>query len=94
MVPRTVMIKHDQGKREEEMRLQRDREFPSTNEIFHSFVTGEKWKHYKLDVLDRLRTPKWLLNPTTLDDVPLSIRQLCVRQCKFYSKRKRLTPVR
>ncbi|CAH3177813.1 unnamed protein product [Porites lobata] len=94
MVPRTVMIKHDQGKSEEEMRLQRDREFPSTNEIFHSFVTGEKWKHYKLDVLDRLRTPKWLLNPTTLDDVPLSIRQLCVRQCKFYSKRKCLTPVR
>lgn len=94
MVPRTVMIKYNQGKSEEQMRLQRDREFPSTKEVFYSFVTGEKWKHYKLDVLDRLRTHKWLLNPTTLDDVPLSISQQCVRQCKFYSKRKHLTPVR
>ena len=94
MVPRTVMIKHDQGRSEEEMRLKSDKEFPSTKEVFHSFVIGEKWQHYKLDVLDRLRTHKWLLNPSILDDVPLSIRQQCDRQCKFYGKRNHLLPVR
>ena len=82
------MMKHDQGRSQEEMRLQRDREFPSRKEVFQSFLTGEKWQHYKLDVLDRLRTKKWLLNPTTLDDVPLSIRKQNVHRCEFYGKKK------
>lgn len=69
--------------------LKLEGEFPSRNQVFQSFVTGEKWRYYKLDVLDKLRTKKWLLNPTTLEDVPKSIREQSVYQYEFYSKENR-----
>lgn len=94
LVPRSVLIKHDRGRSLEEMRQQLDRELPSRSQAFQSFVTGEKWRHYKLDVLDKLRTKKWVLNPTTLDDVPQSVRRLHSHQHEFYSKKNHLPPVR
>lgn len=74
--------------------LKLEGESPSRNQVFQSFVTGEKWRYYKLDVLDKLRTKKWLLNPTTLEDVPKSIREQSVYQYEFYSKENRFPPVR
>ena len=94
LVPRSVLIKHDRGRSLEEMRQQLDRELPSRRQAFQSFVTGEKWRYYKLDVLDKLRTNKWGLNPTSLMDVPQSIRKLHSHQCEFHSKKNHLPPVR
>lgn len=94
LVPKNVLTLYDHGRSLEEMRQQLDREFPSRREIFHSFATGEKWQHYKLDVLDKLRTKKWLLNQTTLEDVPQSIQKQYVHQREFYSMKSRLPSVR
>ncbi|XP_078377126.1 cyclic nucleotide-binding domain-containing protein 2-like isoform X2 [Oculina patagonica] len=94
LVPRSVLNKHDQGRSLEEMKQQLNKEIPSRKEVFRSFVAGEKWRHYKLDILDELRTKKWMFNPTTLEDVPLSIRKQHLYQHDFYSCTKNLPPLR
>ncbi len=76
------------------MKQQLNKEIPSRKEVFRSFVAGEKWRHYKLDILDELRTKKWMFNPTTLEDVPLSIRKQHLYQHDFYSCTKNLPPLR
>ena len=88
------MNKHDQGRSLEEMKQQLDKEIPSRREVFRSFVAGEKWRHYKLDILDELRTKKWMLNPTTLEDVPVTIKKKFLYQHEFYSCEKSLPPFR
>lgn len=88
------MGKHNHGRRLEEMKQQLDKEIPSRRQVFHSFVAEEKWRHYKLDILDELRTKKWLSNPTTLEDVPVTIRKQYLYQQEFYSCLEHLPPLR
>lgn len=69
------MAKHEKGRILEEMKDKLNKQLPSRREVFRSFVAGEKWRHYKLDIRNELRTKKWLLNPTKLQDVPYSIQE-------------------
>lgn len=69
------MTKHDHGRGLEEMKENLNKELPSRRKVFRSFVAGEKWRHYKLDVLNELRSKRWMSNSTTLQDVPYSIRE-------------------
>lgn len=75
LVLRNVMAKHVQGRILEEMKDKLNKELPSRREVFRSFVSRERWRHYKLDISNELRTKKWMLNPTKLQDVPYSIRE-------------------
>ncbi|CAH3124261.1 unnamed protein product, partial [Pocillopora meandrina] len=72
---RHVMAKHEKGRILEEMKDKLNKQLPSRREVFRSFVAGEKWRHYKLGIRNELRTKKWLLNPTKLQDVPYSIQE-------------------
>jgi len=87
------MSKHNRGRRLEELKEQIDKEIPSRREVFLRFVAGEKWRHYKLHILDELRTKRWMSNPTTSEDVPLSIRKRYLYQQEFYSSPKHLPPI-
>ncbi|XP_068758583.1 cyclic nucleotide-binding domain-containing protein 2-like [Montipora capricornis] len=93
LVPRNVIASHDKGRSLEELREQLNRQFPSRRQVFQSFMTGEKWQQYKFGVLDKLRTDKWLLNPTTIEDVPLDIRKQNNLQCEFFLKQCLLPPI-
>ena len=75
LVPRHVMAKHEKGRILEKMKDKLNKQLPSRREVFRSFVAGEKWRHYKLDIRNELRTKKWLWNPTKLQDVPYSIQE-------------------
>lgn len=88
------MGKHNHGHRLEEMKQQLDKAIPSRRQVFRSFVAGEKWRYYKLDILDELRTKKWMSNPTTLEDVPVTIQKQHLYQQDFYSCLKHLPPLR
>ena len=87
------MSKHNRGHGLEELKQQLDKQIPSRREVFRSFVASEKWRHYKLDILDELRTKRWMSNTTTLEDVPVTIRKQYSYQQEFYSCQNQLPPL-
>ena len=87
------MSKHNRGHSLEELKQHLDTEIPSRTEVFRSFVASEKWRHYKLDILDELRTKRWMSNTTTLEDVPVTIRKQYLYQQDISSYQKHLPPL-
>lgn len=74
-VPRIVLARVNRGIILTEMREYLLQSFPSSKQIFHSFVDETKWQAYKRQmILELLEKRKRMKNITCFNDVPLTIR--------------------
>ncbi|XP_038057298.1 cyclic nucleotide-binding domain-containing protein 2-like [Patiria miniata] len=75
LVSRVSFMRHDRGKSLESMQQMVEQLYPSYEETFTNYLQDKRWRAYKHGLVKELMLRRNIPNNTTIEDVPLILRQ-------------------